>query len=169
MEATAMKTYQSKWGYHPISLEASKKLRFINGVYAKAQHLAGAWERWERKSPQNRVVKRAIKDDKGLKIKTEVVKDAAGKPVPWLEPQVCPLFHDKIAGKVQYGTYHWGYAKDNGFGEKILAASRQARTPMPTPEEVAPFLFTEEEIDKLYESAKAWLQLKNQHEVATTM
>jgi len=149
--------HQSKWGFHPISLEASKKLRFINGVYAKAQHLAGAWERWERKLPENRVVKRAIKGANGMKVGTEIVKDASGNPVPWVEPQVCSLFHEKVPGHVKWGSYIRGFAKDNGFGDKILFASRQARTPQPTPEEVQPFPFTEEEIDRLYETAKTWI------------
>jgi len=148
--------HQSKWGHHPISREASQKLRFINGVYAKAQHLAGAWERWERKLPENRVVRRAVKDDKGMKIGTEIVKDAAGNPVAWLEPGICPLFHEKVPGHIKYGSYVRGVAKDNGFGDKILFASRQARTPQPTPEEVLSFPFTEEEIDRLYETVKAW-------------
>lgn len=155
---TAEKTvHQSNWGYHPISFESSKKLRFINGVYAKAQHLAGAWERWDRKLPENRVVKRAVRDASGLKIGTEIVKDNSGNPVAWAEPNICSLFHEKVPSHVKYGGYIRGSAKDNGFGEKILSASRQARIPQPTPEDVQPFPFTEEEIDRLYEAAKEWM------------
>ena len=149
--------HQSKWGFYPISREASKKLRFINGVYAKAQHLAGAWERWDRKQPQNRVQKQWRGGSPGSRGRLEVVLDDAGKPIPLKEPRICPLFHEKVPGHVKYGTYFLGYAKDNGFGEKILFASRQARTPQPTPEAVAPFPFTEEEIDALYETAKEWM------------
>jgi hypothetical protein len=155
---TAEKTvHQSKWGFHPISREASKKLRFINSVYAKSQHLAGAYERWDRKQPQNRVMVRRVKDADG-KRRREAVLDAAGKPVPMTEPQVCPLFHTKVPSRVQNGYYYLGRADDNGYGEKILAASRQARTPQPTPEAVLPFPFTEEEIDRLYETAKDWME-----------
>lgn len=151
--------HQSKWGFHSCSKEISKKLRFLNGVFAKAQHMAGAWERWERKLPQNRVVKRAIKDSKGIKIGTEVVLDAQGKPVEWKEPQVCDLFHDKIPSSVdRWGGKIGGRAEDNGFGAKILAASRQARTPQPTPEAVTPLLFSDEEIERLYNVAKDWLE-----------
>lgn len=155
---TAEKTvHQSKWGFHPISREASQKLRFINGVYAKAQHLAGAWERWERKRPENRVMKRAIKAPDGVKVGTEIVKDALGNPVFHSEPQVCPLFHETVPGHMKYGGYIRAAALDNGFGDKILFASRQARTPQPTPADVLSFPFTEEEIDALYETAKSWM------------
>lgn len=153
---TEKAVHQSKWGFHPVSLAASKKLRFINGVYAKAQRLAGAWERWERKIPSNRVIRRSIRDAKGLKIGMEVVKDQAGNPVPWKEPQVCPLFHVTIPSAISKWSRTDGRAEDNGFGEKILFASRQARIPQPTPKDVLPFPFTEEEIDRLYETAKEW-------------
>lgn len=147
MTTTIEKVYQSKFGYHPISFEASKKLRFINGVFAKAQHLAGAWERWNRKLPHNRVMKMAIRDENGRKIGTEIVKNATGQPLPLVEPQICPLFH--VKGSI--------YARSNGFGERIMYDSRKARTPQPTPEDVQPCTFTEQEIDKLFEAAKSWI------------
>lgn len=151
--------HQSKWGFHPCSKETSKKLRFLNGVYAKAQHMAGAWERWERKLPHNRVVKRAIKDEKGIKVGTEVVLDAQGQPVPWKEPEICTLFHDKIPSSVdRWGGKIGGRAEDNGFGADILAASRQARTPQATPQTVKPLPFSDEEIDRLCSVAKDWLE-----------
>ena len=149
--------FQSKWGFHPVSREASKKLRYINGVYAKAQHMAGAWERWDRKMPENRILRRTIKDETG-KRRREIVCDVQGKPIPMPEPQVCPLFHEKVPSHVKWGSYVRGVAKDNGFGDKILYASRLARKPQPTPQEVPPIPFTEEEIDRLYETAKNWLE-----------
>lgn len=141
------KVYQSKWGYHPISLESSKKLRFINGFFSKAQNLAGAWNRWNRKLPENRVVKRTLRSEDGkMKIGSEVVKDKFGKPLLWKEPQFCSLFHKKIATIVV----------DNGFGPSVIWASKQARTPQQNPEDVKDFLFTEEEIDRIYNLIKEW-------------
>ena len=159
MIATEKKVFQSKWGFHPVSLLTSKKLRFLNLVYAKAQHLAGAWERWERKQPENRVMKRAIKDEKGLKVGTEIILDSQCNPVPSPEPQICTLFHETIPGSTDRWGGRWnGRAEDNGFGRKILEASRQARTPKATPEDVTPLLFTDEEIDRLYIVGKDWLE-----------
>lgn len=154
-----MNIHKSKWGFHPCSKEISKKLRFLNGVYAKAQHQAGAWERWDRKLPENRVWKRPIKDDKGLKVGTEIVLDGTGKPLPWREPDICDLFHEKVPSKVEaWGNRVVGYAKDTGLGPKIILAARQARTPKPTKEEVKNLSFSDEEIDRLYNQAKEWLE-----------
>lgn len=152
--------YQSKWGFHNVSLETSKKLRFINGVYAKSQHLAGAWERWDRKDPQNRVIKIRIKGSPGMSFGKEVKKDAAGEPVKWLEPSVCPLFHKVIPSYSNTWGKVSGFYDDNGLGQRIIDASRLARTPVSKPELVENCPFTEEEIDDLYNSAKFWLENK---------
>lgn len=154
-----MKTYQSKWGFHPVSRESSKKLRFLNSVYAKSQHLAAAWERWENKQPHNRVMKRAVKDSSGMKIGTEIVKDENSNPVIQKEPEICSLFHEKIPAKqLSWGGYLAARTKDNGFGLTILYASRLARTPQPTADAVKPIEFTEEEIDRLYQIAQDWMK-----------
>lgn len=149
MSIVAQKTFQSKFGFHPISKEYSKKLRFINGVYAKAQHVAGSWERWANKEEQNRVLKKSIRNDQNQVVEREIIG-------VWEEPKVCPLFHDTKSKVI----YNWGFCRaralDNGIGQKIIEASRQARTPMPNEKDVLPFPFTEKEIDFLYDSAKNW-------------
>ncbi len=150
--------YQSKFGFHPVSLETSKKLRFINGVYAKAQHVAGAWERWDRKDPQNRVIKIRIKGSPGIRFAREIQKDAAGEPVRWLEPRVCHLFHKINPSYSNNWGKVLGFSSDNGLGQRIIDASRSARMPVATPELVESCPFTEEEIDNLYNSAKSWLE-----------
>lgn len=145
-------TFQSRWGFHPTSREASKKLRFINGLYAKSLHMAGAWERWNRKDPKNRVQKNIWRDADGKKYGENIIKDEAGNPVLIPEPKFCPLFHEKVKNPWT-GKYE---LKDNGFGYKILSMSRQARKPQPSPELVEPIDVTEEEIDRLYEIAVNW-------------
>lgn len=156
---TQTQVFQGKFGYFPCSLETYKKLRFLNMVFAKAQHMAGAWERWERKQPKNRVIKRAIKNEKGFKIGTEVVLDDQGNPIPWSEPQICTLFHETIPSSVnRWGSRMNGCAKDKGLGKEILEASRQAKMPKGTPEEVQPLLFSDSEIDFFYLMCKDWLE-----------
>jgi hypothetical protein len=139
--------FQSRWGFHPISRESSKKLRFINGKFAKAQHAAGRWERWEHKQPQNRV----LMERTSPRAKKTPVLGADGKPVLMSEPKVNPLFF--ITQPTQdKGWYQiLGRAKSTGLGEKILMCSRIARTPAATPEDVKELPITEEEIDKLYQ------------------
>lgn len=155
MNATTA-TFQSKWGFHPCSREVSKKLRFLNDVYQKALHKAAAWRRWDRKAPHNRVQWPKIRNNSGNVI-------GYGDPVPLGEPALCPVFTSKITKKV---TWHptKGYFKDGidytyveTDGEEIRETARQARTPMPTPEDVHPLPLTEQEIDALYDRAVEWM------------
>lgn len=159
MTTTISDVFQSKWGYHPVSREASKKLRTLNRVFQTALRLCGARQRWENKLPQNRIQKRAVRDGNGQKIGVEVVTDANGQPVPMPEPQECPLFAEKSQWKSGWERTADGkvrHYKRNLLGERILTAARLARTPMETPEAVTRLSFTEEEIDKLYQQAVEW-------------
>lgn len=149
--------YQSKWGYHPISHKASKKLRYINKVYAYAQRHAANWLRWERKQPENRVLTYRLPSKEALNKKRKQVLMRDGIPIPWVEPQVCPLFFEKIPGYTTY--YGWkilSQIKSTGLGENIIVASRQARMPKAKPEDVGLFSYSEEQIDKIYLAAKEW-------------
>ena len=161
------KVYKSKWGYHPISLEQSKKLRFINKVFAKAQHRAAAWVRWNNKQPQNRILKRVVRNSLGFKIGTEVYKDQFGNPLVWKEPDFCDIFYTKIPCEVWSklnGKWGWHNSdtlfklRSNDLGYKILEASRIARTPKNTLEEVQDFTFTDQEINDLYDKVKKWME-----------
>lgn len=49
-----MCTFQSKWGFHPCSIEPFRKLKRLNILAQKALTRMSAWERWDRKQPQNR-------------------------------------------------------------------------------------------------------------------
>lgn len=144
--------HESKWGFHSVSKEAYSKLRFLNAIYDKSLHLAAAWERWNNKLPKNRIQKRAIRDDKGWKINSEIVLDLNGNPISLIEPKLCPLFHNFAKSK-------WSdelYVQDNGFGGMILLASRQAKIPHSKPELAKPLLISDEEIDRLYNIGEEW-------------
>jgi hypothetical protein len=148
--------FQSRWGFHPVSREIDKKLRFLNTVYQRALRMAATWRRWERKAPHNRVTRPKVKDSSGQVI-------GYGEPTPWNEPAICPIFTSKITKKVQWHPT-LGYHKDGidytyveTHGEEILAAARQARTPCPTPEAVRPLSLTVEEINSLYDRAVEWM------------
>ena len=80
-----VESFKSKRGYHPCDYTTFQKLKAIKKWYYEWLHASAAWERWDRKEPQNRVIRRTIKDDKGNKIGREVV----GKQP---EPVVCPYF-----------------------------------------------------------------------------
>lgn len=149
--------FQSKWGYHPVSYETSKKLRFINKVFSKAKHVAGAWERWERKEPQNRVIYTYIKGPNDKKTK-KVLCDDQGNPVLWKEPNVFNWFFEKKPTERHKYYTSKGWCRSGGLGEAILEASRIARMPANSPEAVQSLKFSEKEIDEIYEAAKAWFE-----------
>ena len=158
--ATMTQTFQSKWGFHPVSRETSKKLRFLNTVYMKAQHRAKAWDRWDRKAPQNRVHVPRIRNEQRQVI-------GYGEPQPWNEPALCPLFSKLTTKRTNWhptkgyfgqGVEYTFVETDVALGNDIRVAARQARKPVATAEEVQPLSLTVEEIDALYEKAVAWME-----------
>lgn len=157
--------FQSKFGFHPCTRETDKKLRFLNGIYQKALSMSAAWERWDRKAPHNRVLRRRLRDEQGRVIGRETVLDDQAQPIPMPEPEICPIFSDKMLRKTNWsrdGKYHRTPIEITVVetdGPYILAAARQARKPQPTAEDVRPLpLSEEEEIDALYQRAKEWLE-----------
>ena len=159
------KVFQSRWGFHPVSFESSKKLRYINSIFAESQHKAGAWTRWFRKKPHNRVFKRVLKDAQGLKVGKEIVKDDEGKPIYLKEPRICSLFHSKVLPNVKLnGSFSQASTNELAIGHQVLNASRIARTPQPNPESVIQIQFSEEEIERLYNLVKNWKENINTQE-----
>jgi len=144
-----MKTYQSRWGYHPCDYETFVLLKLLNARWLVAQRRHAQWQRWFRKKPANRVVRRWLRDGEGRKIGREVV---GRQP----EPRVCPLFCKRVTV-----VSHWsesgeclpagrevdGYALLAPLG--IPKTYRAARTPAPTAEAVRPLPLTAAEIRRL--------------------
>ena len=123
--------FMSKWGFHPCSYSTYQKLRKLNSLYERALRLRADWDRWDRKQPQNRVIRKWKRDELGRKIGCEIVG-------PRLEPKLCPIFNN--AG---YGINH----------AEIHADYVNAKKPMATREEVKPMVNSVEEIDALYDKA----------------
>lgn len=147
--------FKGKWGYYAISYETLKKLRFLNVVFLKALRRAAAWKRWEWKAPHNRV--------RRVKLRRDGWVVGYGESKPWPEPELCPVFSEKVTKHTNWHPAR-GYFKDGidyiyveTRGRNIPEAARQARMPVATAEEVRPLSYTTEEIDALYEKAKAWV------------
>jgi len=85
--------FQSRWGFHPCDYATYRKLKFLHLIYQKAVRLAHAWQRWQRKDPHNRVMRRRIRNDKGQTIGYE-------PPVPLPEPAICPIYSQKSLEKL---------------------------------------------------------------------
>jgi len=144
-----MKAYRSRWGYHPCDYETYLLLKLLNARWLAAQRRQAQWQRWFRKKPANRVVRRWLRDAQGRRIGCDVV---GTQP----EPQPCPLFcrrlpvvsHWSATGEyLPAGRTADGWALVRQLA--IPAAYRAARTPAPTPEAVKPLPLTAAEIRRL--------------------
>jgi hypothetical protein len=82
-----MKTYQSRWGFHPCDYPTFLKLKRIHKAYWKGLCILAAWQRWSRKLPHNRVIVHWNRDAGGRKINRVIVG-----PSP--EPVVAPIYRE---------------------------------------------------------------------------
>lgn len=154
--STKHPVFQSRWGFHPCDYAMFRKLKFLHLVYLRAVRLAHAWDRWKRKDPHNRVIRRRLRNEQGQTIGYE-------EPVPLAEPPLCPIFSRKEPQKVfvdKKGVYFkegfWDEAEvTDDF--QITADYATARRPMPRPEEVQPLGCPVARIEELYEQARAWV------------
>src|SRR5262245_15407440 len=144
-----MKTYRSRWGYHPCDYETFLLLKLLNARWLAAQRRHAQWQRWFRKKPANRVVRRWPRDAQGRKIGSEIVG-------PQPEPRPCPLFCRHVPAICAWsaaGEYLPGGRTVDGYTLlhqlRIPEAYRAARTPAPTAEAVSPLPLTAAEIRQL--------------------
>ncbi len=84
--------FQSRWGFHPCDYATFRKLKFLRHLHQKALRMAHAWERWNRKDPHNRVLRRRIRNAKGQTLGYE-------PPGALPEPRICPVFSQKVLEK----------------------------------------------------------------------
>ena len=140
---------QGKYGWYPCDWATYQKLKALNMDYNKALHEKAAWERWDRKEPQNRVVRAKLKDSKG-----NVVGYAA--PVPQKEPAITSIFLKKVVKRVQWGKKGQYYkdGKDEIFVEltdlPIFEDYWKARYPVAGEEGVSPLSLKLDLINELH-------------------
>jgi hypothetical protein len=149
--------FQSRWGFHPCDYSTYRKLKFLHHAYLKSVRLAHVWQRWRRKDPHNRVMRRRIRNDKGQTIGYE-------PPVPIPEPQMCPVFSRKVPER-RHVNKKGQFFRDGFLEEKvvtddfgIVADYAAARKPAKEKAEVQPLRMPLETIDALYEQARKWLE-----------
>jgi len=149
--------FRSRWGFHPCDYQTYRKLKFLNQLHLKAVRMAHAWERWRRKDPHNRVMRRRIRNERGQIIGYE-------PPVPLPEPEICSVFSQKII-ELRYVDKKGNFSRE-GFSEErvvtddfsIAADYASARKPVTAPAEVQPLHHTLAELEQLYEEARRWLE-----------
>lgn len=140
--------HQGKYGWYPCDRETYHKLKKLNMAWNKALHEKSRWERWDRKEPQNRVIRSKIRNSAG-----QVVGYQAAVPMP--EPEIGNLFCQKVVKNVKF-TKKGQYFKDGidetsveMVGLAIYENYRKARYPVATEGECLELSLTLEEIDDL--------------------
>ncbi len=111
-------------------------LKELNRVWQDAQHRAGAWRRWQRKLPHNRVRRPRRRDEHGRPI-------GYGPAEPLAEPPLPVGFYRKVelpSGRIDLVL----------CDGSIADAYRLARQPKPTAEAVMPLPIAEEDIRRQY-------------------
>jgi hypothetical protein len=152
--------FQSRWGFHPCDNQTFRKLKVLHHVYQTALRMAHAWERWNRKDPQNRVMRRRIRNDKGQTIGYDL-------PIALAEPRICPVFSQQVQESRHVdkkGVIH----KDGFFQPKVMTddmgiveAFSGARRPVKEAGDVRPMRISVESIEALFELARRWLNDRN--------
>lgn len=135
-------TFQSKYGHHNCDYATWGKLKFLHKLYWEAVRMKAQWERWNRKAPKNRVMRKKIRDEKRQVIGYEA-------PVPMPEPNIETPFLRK------YEVRRMGEVSQ--ALELLYAEVREAflsTGPQPTPEAVKPLPMKLDRIEALYLSAQ---------------
>jgi hypothetical protein len=146
--------FRSRWGWHPCDYETYLLLKKLHGLYQQALRRYAAWQRWQRKRPHNRVLRRRIRDARGRTIGKEVIGPWPEPPLPGpfcvrrrvltqRDPDGRPLKDPRLVEEVIFD--------DLGVGEGY----RAARRPAPTEAEVKPLRLTAEAIRHLLSLALA--------------
>jgi len=140
--------HQSRWGWHPCDYATFRLLKRLHRACEEARRRFAAWQRWHRKMPRNRVVRRWLRDGQGRRIGCEVV---GSRPEPSLSPLFCvrrlvPSYWSEDGKPLQEARL----VEDVVFGDLgIVEAYRTARKPAASPEEVRPLPFTGQELQQL--------------------
>ena len=149
-----MTVHRSRWGYHPCDYPTFLLLKELHGLYTRALRQHAAWLRWQRKEPQNRVVRQWFRDDRGNRTGARVLG-------PRPEPTLCPLFCTRQQ-VVRHLTRDGHVVREGTVAERVVLddhgipeAYQAARMPAASPEEVRPLPLTPEEIRRLAAQAAA--------------
>jgi hypothetical protein len=142
----------SKWGWHPCDYGTYRLLKELNRLCEMERRQHAAWQRWQRKLPHNRVVRRAVLDKEGNKVGALVVG-------PRPEPPIGSVFCRRTQVLTRWSedgrpleTGRWVSTvefSDHGVPD----AYRTARHPSASAAEVTPLWLKTEEIHRLAQEA----------------
>jgi hypothetical protein len=143
--------HRSRWGFHPCDYATFLLLKKLNVLCERARRQFAAWQRWHRKMPHNRVLRRKVVDADGRRIGREVVG-------PMEEPPLSELFRT-----VRHVRTYWSQdgkpLRDGRLVEEacfddrgIPEAYRSARRPAGSETDVKPLRLDLEEVRRLCEA-----------------
>ena len=129
----------SRWGFHPCSHETYLKLKELNKLFWKAQRVAGAWLRWNRKDSGNRYYWDYLPSS-GPRPK----KVRSNRAIP--KPQMCSV---------------WGFVSRWGDSAQLDSKGvcgdyRNARMPCKNRTDVKPLKLSIKQIETMLSQAREW-------------
>lgn len=149
-----IEVYETKYGFYPCDKETMLKLKALFKEWYRSLSEMAKWGRWDRKMPQNRVMKKKIRDTNGRVIGREVIG-----PMP--EPVYSSIFCEKQTKE----GYKWVYEQCGGYGREtynyevlvsknkdIIEAYWAASSIKRSADEVTKLGVSLEKIDELYKS-----------------
>ena len=107
-----MQTFQSRFGHHPCDRETYFALKRLRHLWLRTLYRKAAWDRWDRKEPQNRFIRKKLRNSK---------KQCVG-----YEPTTIPIKEPKVPD----------FCVDANMW--INSLYFEAKQPKSTPEEVKP-------------------------------
>jgi len=140
--------HQSTWGWHPCDYATFRLLKRLHRACEEARRQFAAWQRWRRKMPHNRVIRRWLRDDQGRRIGCVI---AGPRPEPSLSPLFCvrrltPSFWSEDGKPLKEARF----VEDVVFDDRGLqTAYRTARKLAASPETVQPLSIAVEELQRL--------------------
>jgi hypothetical protein len=82
MTTATSNIFKSRWGYHSADYDTYRKLKALHKWYWMSLHMEANHERWYRKQPQNRILRRWIRDEDGRKVGFEIIGPRPEPPIP---------------------------------------------------------------------------------------
>ena len=134
MTMTEKKVYKGRFGFHACDYETYRKLKKLYAYYWKSLRAYAEWERWNRKDPSNRILRKWTRNDKGQKISFEVVG-----PKP--EPGRYPVFVNT--------NYYGAKGTHRLKSESVIDDYQKARMPYATESSVPTLSLSVAKIDQM--------------------
>lgn len=145
--AQSPQVVRGRWGFYPCGVETYLKLKRLNALVHQSRVIAASWARWNRKQPQNRIVRQTLRDAAGRRAGRVPKLDGQGQVIPIPEPRR-PIAAAFIRPP--------GKNFDIDVAELIELDYRNARYPKTSEADVTPLSLTAIQIDEQIARFEKW-------------